>query len=118
MREISLVYVANRLGYRILAFFQHWYLNGFLTASGSLLNVLERLDHFFALKITFKNLFQPLYRDYSLIGYLWGFVFRSLRLIAGGLVYGIILLITGALYLVWAAIPIYIIYKIIFNVIA
>ncbi len=115
MGEISLVYVANRLGYRILAFFQHWYLNGFLTATDSLLNVLERLDHFFAFKITFKHLFKPLYQDYTLIGYLWGFVFRSLRLIFGGLVYGIIILAAAALYLVWAAIPIYIIYKIISN---
>ena len=113
---ISPLYLLNQAGYRILEFFRHWYLNGFLTASHLSLNVLERLDRIFAFKITLKNLFQPLYQDYSVIGYIWGFVFRSLRLIAGSIVYGALVLISVVLYLIWAVIPLYVIYNIFINV--
>jgi len=113
---ISLIYLLNQAGYRVLEFFRHWYVGGFLTASHLSLNVLERFDRIFAFKITLKNLFQPLYQDYSVIGYLWGFVFRSFRLIAGSIVYGALVLISVTLYLIWVAIPIYIIYNILINI--
>jgi len=112
MGEISFIYLVSRAGYRILDFFQHWYLGGFLAVRHLSLNILERLDRFFALKITWKYLFQPLYQDYSIIGYLWGFIFRGLRLLAGSLVYGVLILAFSIFYLIWAAIPIYLIYRI------
>jgi hypothetical protein len=113
--EVSLVYLLTHLGRRILDFFRHWYIDGFFKAMHWLLNFFERLDRIFALRITLKNLFQPLYRDYTLIGYLWGFVFRIIRIIVGLVVYLFVLLASLALFLIWTTIPIYVIYQIIIN---
>jgi hypothetical protein len=113
--EISLVYLLNRVGYRIAEFFRHWYWNSFFIAGNWLVGRLERLDRFFALRITLKYLFQPLYQDYSLIGYIWGFIFRLLRILVGGLVYASLLSVFLVLYLIWLAAPIFIIYKIFTN---
>lgn len=113
--EISLIYLLRHAGYRILEFFRHWYLDGFWRAGGWTLSVLERLDRIFAVRINFNNLFKPLYQDYSLIGYLWGFLFRSARVLVGGIIYLAIALAAAGLYLIWAAAPVYIIFKIFSN---
>ena len=113
--NLSLVYLLNHLGRRVLDFFWHWYWHGFLRATPITYSVLERLDRNFALRVTAKNLFQPLYQDYSAIGYLWGFIFRVARILVALLVYGVFILFAGILFLIWCAIPIYVIFKIIIN---
>jgi hypothetical protein len=65
-----------------------------------------------AFKITLKHLFEPLYQDRSFIGYVLGFIFRSGRLIAGALFYFILLAFAAAVYLIWLAVPVFIIFKI------
>lgn len=113
--SVSLIYILTRLGKRILDFFRHWYVDGFLKASDLSLGVLERLDRIFALRITFKNLFQPLYQDYSLIGYLLGFIFRTARILAALAIYGAFISICAFLFLIWAGTPIYAMYQILIN---
>lgn len=115
--NLSLVYLLTHLGRRVLDFFRHWYYHGFLRATHWSYNFLERLDRFFALRITAKNWFQPLYQDYTFIGYLWGFVFRTTRILAALTVYGFFIAISFCLFLLWAAIPIFVIYQIIKNAI-
>jgi len=78
-----------------------------------LVSFLERLDRTLAFRITLKYLFHPLYQDYTVIGYILGFIFRSFRLVAGGLVYAAIILAAAALYLVWLLVPVFIIYRIV-----
>lgn len=112
MGEISLVYLLRYASYRILEFFRHWYVNGFLRAGDWTVGVLERLDRFFAVRINLKNIFKPLYQDYSFIGYIWGFLFRSARVLVGGFIYGLIIFIAISFYAAWAAFPVYIIVKI------
>lgn len=73
---------------------------------------LEDIDQTIALKVTWRNIFQPLYQEYNAIGYVLGFIFRSIRLVIGGVLYGVVLVIAAAAYLVWAGIPVYIILKI------
>lgn len=107
------MYLVRQLGQRIFEFFRHWYLNGFLKAFDLSLNFLERLDRMFALRITIRYLFSPLYQDYSVIGYIWGFIFRAVRIIVASVVYGAFLIISMGLFLVWALLPIFIIYTII-----
>lgn len=109
-----LVYLGNRFFYRFREFLRHWYKDGFFFFSRRLIDFLERLDRYFALRITFRHLFKPLYQNYTFIGYFLGFLFRSARLIAAGLIYGLLILIGLAFYLFWAFIPLGIIYKIIF----
>jgi hypothetical protein len=109
--SFSLIYLVNRFFYRIFDFLRHWYWGGFLTISRWLINALELFDRYFALRITLKNLFKPLYQDYTLIGYTLGFVFRFWRLFSGSIVYFFIIIFFAALFLFWAGIPIYIIYR-------
>ncbi len=114
--NISLVYIMNHFIRRIGDFFRHWYIDGFLKATDLILNGLERLDRRFALRITAKNWFQPLYQDYSAIGYLWGFIFRTIRIAVSLFVYGVFLSIAAILFLIWLLIPFFVIYEIFKNV--
>jgi hypothetical protein len=113
--SLSVVYIFTRLGMRLLDFFRHWYVDGFFKAVHLTLNFLERMDHRFALRITFKNWLQPLYQDYSFIGYLWGFVFRTIRILVGLVVYMLFVAFALGLFAIWAAIPLYVIYQVVFN---
>ena len=109
--SFSLVYLAQRFIYRIYEFLRHWYVGSFLAVTHRTLAVLENLDQTLALWVTFRYLFKPLYQDYSVIGYILGFIFRVTRLFAGGIVYLLIVLIAAAVYLLWAALPVYIVAK-------
>ena len=108
----SFVFLVRHLFMRIAGFFRHWYWDGLLKAVHWFLNLMERLDRIFALRITAKNWFQPLYQDFSIIGYVWGFIFRTIRIIIGLIFYLILFFIALFLFLLWATIPIFVIYKI------
>lgn len=106
--SFSLVYLVQKFFYRIWEFIRHWYVDGFLWFIHQALNFLETLDRFFALKVTLRYWLKPLYQDYTALGYLLGFIFRTGRLIFGGFIYLIIILIAAGLYMMWALAPIYI----------
>jgi len=108
-------YLFTRFIYRILEFFKHWYFNSFKIYSHFFISFLERLDRTFAFKITLRNIFQPLYSDRSFIGYVLGFIFRALRIIIGGIIYLIIILLALLIYISWLLVPPYIIYKILLS---
>jgi hypothetical protein len=78
------------------------------------LNFLSRVDYYLAWKITFKHIFQPLYRDYTFLGYVLGFIFRSIRLFIASVIYLILFAVIIGLYIFWLLIPPIIIYFI-FN---
>ncbi len=109
--SFSLVFLLNRFFYRIYDFIRNWYVGGFIWFARNTFNFLESLDRIFAVRITFRYWLKPLYQDYSIIGYILGFFLRTGRLLVGGLVHLFFLAIAIALYLIWAAIPIFIIYK-------
>jgi len=106
--NFSLVYLVNRFFYRIFDFVRDWYWGSFSFIGRQLINFLESLDQIFAWRITVRNLFQPLYQDHSIIGHTLGFIFRSARIFMGSVIYLVIFVFTAVLYLIWAAIPIYI----------
>ena len=109
--SFSLVYLANRFLYRVTEFLRHWYINAIFIISHKTTNLLERLDRRLALKITLRNWLRPLYQDYTFIGYVLGIVFRTLRIMAGIMIYLIVIAAAIAFYFVWAATPFWIIYR-------
>lgn len=109
--SFSLVYLVQRFFYRIYEFLRHWYIGGLSAVFHQTLSLLELLDRKFALKITVRYLFRPLYQDYTILGYILGFIFRSIRVIAASFLYFLIILLASAVYLVWAAIIPYLIFK-------
>jgi hypothetical protein len=113
--NVSVFYVLERFAFRIYYFLYHWYIRGFRKVANWTLNYLERLDYKFALKINLRNIFQPLYQDYSFIGRIMGFVLRSLRILIATIIYTVVVIISAVIFLAWAAIPIFAIYQIIIN---
>ena len=109
--NFALVYLGQRFFYRVTEFLRHWYVKSARMYSNWVLDKLEDLDYYLAWRITFKNLFQPLYKDYSIIGYVLGFLFRSGRLFVAGLIYVFIFILAIGLYLLWLALPIYLVAK-------
>lgn len=113
--RLAITYIFNRFFFRIYYFLYHWYVRGFRKASNWTLDYLEKLDYVFALRINFKNLFQPLYQDYSFLGYILGFVLRSLRIFSAFIIYTLFSAVCLALFLAWAAFPVFAVYQIITN---
>jgi len=105
------VYIFLRVFYRFIEFWKWWYVRIFLSAARSTLYLLERLDRGFAVKINFYHILQPLYQDYSIVGRIIGPFFRIIRVIIGVLIYATIITVVAVLYLVWAMIPFFIIFK-------
>ena len=106
-------YLLKQLFERMADFLRHWYISSFIWWTHGVIGLLERLDRRFALKITLRYLFVPLYRDRSIFGYVLGFIFRGLKIILALFFYIVILLLAIAVYLIWILIPPFLIYRII-----
>lgn len=89
----------------MIDFLRHWYVRSLKIYSNRVLNELEKLDKILAWKITLKNLFSPLYKDYTFIGYILGFVLRLGRLIVASGFYLVFFVSAFFLYLLWLLIP-------------
>lgn len=106
MRPMVLVYLIRRFFYRIFDFLRHWYVKSAKIYSNFVLDQLQKIDRVLAWQVNLRYLFQPLYKDYSIIGYILGFILRSLRLIATSIIYAFIFAVAVALYVIWLLIPI------------
>ena len=110
--DIFLIYLFDRFVYRMANFLRHWYVDSFTSYSRFIIARLEHMDRTIALKVTWRNLFQPLYQERNIFGYVLGFLFRSIRLIGGGITYVIVIVLASAIYLVWAGVLPYILLRI------
>jgi hypothetical protein len=107
------IYLISRFVYRIREFLEHWYWGSFRVASEILFGLLGRLDRFFAIKITLRHFFEPLYQDRTVIGYIFGFIFRSLRVAVAAFVYLAVGAVVIGLHLFWLSIPLYCLYRLV-----
>lgn len=103
---IAVLYLVDRLFYRWMQFFVHWYGHSFIFVFGSCLKTLEKLDRLLAFKITMRNFLIPLYGDYSFLGRILGVIFRSMRIVVGATIYLMIFMLFGLAYIFWAVIPV------------
>lgn len=108
-----LVYLFRNLFLSIFLFFKHWYVDSFGVILGRALGIVRNLERQLALKINIRFLFQPLYQEHNIYGYVLGFLFRAFRIVVGFLGYLIIMLCGVLVYIFWASIPVFLIYKII-----
>ena len=108
---LVVTYLVSRFFYRIGTFFIHWYAHTFWIVTHRTITLLERLDSFLAVKVSSRYLFQPLYKDYTAIGYAFGFIFRGLTILVGALIYFLIIVVAALIYIVWSLIPIYLIIR-------
>ena len=105
MDDFALGYLLHRFFYRIFTFFRHWYLDGSRSFARAFMATLEYIDRSLAVKITLEHFFEPLYKDYSLIGRILGVIFRSVRVVIGVAVYVIVAIVFLCAYLAWVAVP-------------
>jgi hypothetical protein len=111
--DFSLVYLLNRLLYRLVDFFHHWYVDGSRWFGRHTIKTFTRLDRTFAVRVTLEHLFEPLYRDYTIIGRILGAIFRILRVLIGLVVYAVVGAVVALLYVLWLAVPAYVAWRII-----
>ena len=64
----------------------HWYAGGFHFFSNKAVGLLRFIDRFFAVRINFFHIFQPLYQDRTFLGYFFGFFTRLFKVVSGGVV--------------------------------
>ncbi len=108
--DFAVVYLIQRFFYRIFDFFHHWYIDGSRAFAQRFMETIAAADRSFALKVTLRHFFEPLYKDYTIIGRILGVVFRTFRVAIGALVYAFLAVVFLFAYLVWIVIPVLIIY--------
>jgi len=92
-------------------FVWRWYVKGSLDFWDEIISFFARLDRFLGVGVNVRLLFKPLFSDYSFMGKLIGPIFRLIRVCAGGLVYAAICVFAVAVWLVWCAIPIFLVVR-------
>ncbi len=102
---MAFIYLGERFLYRIVEFLRHWYVKSGKIYSNFVLNKLSQIDEVLALRITWNHLLEPLYKDYSIVGRILGFVFRTIRLVLASVVYILIFAVSIFGYLLWLLIP-------------
>jgi hypothetical protein len=113
MDDFALGYLLHRFFYRIFDFIRHWYVGGSRVIAHEFISTLETADKSFAVKITISHFFEPLYKDYSVIGRILGFIFRLVRVAIGLVVYIVIAIGFALIYIIWVLVlPILILFAI------
>jgi len=108
--DFSIVYLGRRFLYRAGDFFHHWYVDGSRVFGRRFMSMMTSADQSLAVAITFRHFFEPLYKDYTVIGRILGVIFRTFRIAIGGVIYLFIAAVFVAIYLIWLAIPAVIIF--------
>ena len=112
---MAIWYFVRSLAFSIVFFLKHWYLDGFFAVARNVGLLLRALEKNLALKINLYFIFEPLYQERNIYGYGIGFLYRSMKLLFGGLVYAVIVLCGVAVYALWALVPLYSIYRIVYG---
>ncbi len=103
--SFSIVYLIHQFFFRIWPFIRDWYVGGFRRMSHATLSLLESFDRTFALMVTLRHFWEPLYGDRTIIGYILGFFFRTFRALIAAILYILIIAVAIAAYFFWASIP-------------
>lgn len=103
--DFAPIYLIQRFFYRIGDFFHHWYVDGSRAIGNQFMLTLTATDQVFAMSITARHFFEPLYKDYSVIGRILGVVLRTGRLLLGGVTYLLVGVAFFVAYVIWLAIP-------------
>jgi len=99
----------------IIRFFYDWYVAfslGFLKQFLSFANTIEGI---LAVREMARRIFQPLYQDYDVAGYILGFFFRIFRIIIGVIIHLIVFLFFLILYFIWVLLPPFVVYMVFVN---
>lgn len=113
MTNFALVYIVQQFFLRIWDFLYHWYAEGTRAIWHRFLKIFFQWDQTFALRVTIRHLFEPLYKDYTVIGWILGPTFRVGRIIIAAAAYAFLIAIFAALMAAWLALPAFLVVKIV-----
>jgi len=99
-----IIYLLEKTFVNIKDFFWRWYIKSALTYFSGVIEILRMLDRKFAWKVNLKNIFQPLYKDYSFLGYILGIFLRTGRILTALFTYGILLIASIFIFGIWCLI--------------
>jgi len=105
------IYLTIRFVYRFQEFMKHWYVGGFMAISRQAVSLLEQLDRTFALQVTLRYIFEPLYQDRTVLGHILGFIFRSVRILLALVIYVVVLAVFTIIYFAWSILLPYALYR-------
>ena len=108
------LYLVETLAVSLFNFLYHWYVAGFFRWLNILIDVFRELDKILAVKINALYWFKPFYQDYTTVGLILSFIFRTIRITGGLVLYLAIFVLFLAGLLAWFGILPFIVYKI-FN---
>ena len=92
-----------------------WYSGGFLRAAKNFRNTIMQGNDELALTIWLKNLFVPMFGDYSWQGRIISFFMRLVQLIARSIFFILWCLVAFMGVILWLVVPFIIIYEVLFN---
>ena len=104
--NFSLVYILSRFFFRIKDFFHHWYVDGSKYFFHGFISFLENLDRTLAFRMTLRHFFEPLNKDYTIMGRILGPIFRFGRAAVGLVVYACAGAVFLCVYLLWLIVPV------------
>lgn len=104
-------YLINSLVHHLVGFFYDWYVRSFYSVFSKAFGIIRYLEKTIALKVTFQYWLEPLYQDYTFLGYLLGFPARTIRLFFGAAAYILILIAFALAYLLWSVLLPILIYR-------
>lgn len=107
-----LTYITTRFVHKLVDFFRDWYIGFFFLLSRLASRIFRTLDRGLALRVNLYHFFEPLYQDRTIIGYVLGFIFRSVRLLVGLASYLVLTIVFVLIYAAWCLVPFYLLYKI------
>lgn len=115
MNDIGAIfhYFIIRIERSFIGFLRNWYEGGFYAFMKFLFFAMERVDKVFALRITMRYFFTPLYNDRTILGYILGVLLRSCRILISLPIYGGVGFIILILMFVWMILPVFIGYHVI-----
>lgn len=114
IQQVS-IYLFKTFIFRIWMFIRRWYIRGFLFFYGMWLGLVRASERRLAIRINVRFLFQPLYQERNIFGYVLGFLYRFFKIVLGGVWYIASAFCAVLLYVLWAAIPLMLVYKIIIG---
>jgi len=106
------VYLLKNLFLDVFLFFKHWYWDSFQLIYGKALGIIRGMERRLAVRINVRFIFKPLYQEYNIYGYVLGFLYRTFRIIIGSIGYLLIMALATLAYILWAALPVFVVYKI------
>jgi hypothetical protein len=89
----------------VLGGFYDWFVALPWWFSQVMVRVLRRIDNEFALMVTVRNLFTPLYGDKTVFAYVVGTPLRLGRIVISLFIYSCIVCVFAGLIIMWWAIP-------------